>query len=264
MLLPREHLPLSCLDLSNPQGELPSGRLLESHIKILDLESRMGAAPRTLIARNESRGTLYAIERHDNALYAACKLGSWTALESLASRATVVYEERVHPPSQPPRELPAPGTTTTPQMHREQKKKRVAIEAIQSLVRKRPRSQSTCTLDDTGKGETTSLQPGPDSLDPADPKPSKEPTPIVVPSPELPPEKQATSSGVEPEGGQQQTAASIFDSIRSHYFDALYKSKVRRRADVARVLQGRLLMTYRAHWPISPRVPSLVHAQHST
>ncbi len=49
MLLPREHLALSCLDLAAPKGDLPSAQHFQSHIRILELEGRLGS--NVLIAR---------------------------------------------------------------------------------------------------------------------------------------------------------------------------------------------------------------------
>lgn len=209
MLLPREFLPLSCLDLHSPQGSLPQSRLFASHIKILDLESRMGSAPKTLIARSESKRTTYAIERCDNSLYTICKLGDWTDLTQLAGHAAAVCHERVRPRKSLDEAADSTGTTalTTPQTHKEEKKKRVAIEAIQSLVRKRARSQSVSTVDTPVTTVPTSL-------------PSSDASKRALGTEEVP------SSTARAEAPSQQTADSIFDNIRHHYSDALYKSKV--------------------------------------
>ena len=214
MLLPREHLPLSCLDLQAPQGDLPQSRFFESHIKILDLESRMASSPRVLLARSESKRTTYALERHDNSLYSVCKLGAWVEIESLAQHATAICQDRVNPPK-PREEATSFGAETTalttPQTHKDEKKKRVAIEAIQSLVRKRARSQSVSTLD-------TPIVTVPALLPSSDDNP-------VLSSSTMKQNKTADAS-IGTDVSQQQTAESIFSTIRNHYFEALYRSKV--------------------------------------
>jgi DNA replication regulator SLD3 len=60
MLLPRNHLRLSFLDLSSPYGSFESSPSFEANIRILDLESRMGNRPVVLIARLESNKSIYA------------------------------------------------------------------------------------------------------------------------------------------------------------------------------------------------------------
>ncbi|KAF4123906.1 DNA replication regulator SLD3 [Geosmithia morbida] len=241
MILPREHLSLSCLDLNDPRGDLPLGRLFESHIKILDLENRMGSSPSVMIARNDLRGTLYAIERLDATLYTACKLGSWNSPEDLAARATVICHERLtrHPPSAGPPKPAAleQATLTTPRTHKEERKKRFAIDAIQSLVRKRPRSRSASAAGEIATGQEAAQTKPTDSA-------SQLPAADVV-------DTRATAPGglsletpgiVAPEADvdPQQAATNIFDNIRSHYFEALYKSKVDRkhRETIPKVISG--------------------------
>ena len=153
MLLPREHLPLACLDLVSPDHDMPVSRLYESHIKILDLESRVDAAPSLLIARHDPNGTLYAVESHAAGRYVVCKLGPWTDLEALAANATAISRDRLRPARpetrpQPPAPAPAPSAATPQLYGKDQRKKRAAIEAIQSLMRKRPRSRSMSVFDD--------------------------------------------------------------------------------------------------------------------
>ena len=93
MLLPRENLPLSLLDLAQPYGEFPGSRLYESRIKILDLEGRLGS--NVLLARSEANRMIYALEREGTGLYVLCKLGGWADVEELARCATVVCAERI-------------------------------------------------------------------------------------------------------------------------------------------------------------------------
>lgn len=221
MVLPRKHLALSYLDLTSPQGDLPPSRVFECHVKILDLESRMGSSSSVLIARHEPKGTCYALERQETNLYIACKLGSWVQLESLANHATAICEERIRPPKTEPRDTKPTTALTTPQTHKDAKQKRVAIEAIQSLVRKRGHSQSVSTFDaNTSFEGTAGPQAEAASLPSSDAKP-------MPPAESIPETQSVTPMQKEPGASQQQTAQSIFDNIRVHYFEALYKSKVR-------------------------------------
>ncbi|KAK4078693.1 uncharacterized protein Triagg1_3024 [Trichoderma aggressivum f. europaeum] len=211
MLLPREHLPLAYMDFAASSGDFPQSRFYESYIHILDLESRLGPAPIVLIARNELRGTTYALERQSNGLYVLCKLGSWADLESLAHNATAVRYERLSPVKTERVERPDIEALTTPQLHVEQKKKRAAIEAIQSQMRKRVRSQSVSTVGILAK-EEESLEP--ESLLSQLPSPDMSLEQLPLPGSE----DQTNLAPIV------QGADDIFDSIRTHYFDALYKS----------------------------------------
>lgn len=121
MLLPREHLPLAHIDFAASNGDLPQSRFYESYIHVLDLESRLGPVPVVLIARNELRGTTYALERQSNGLYVICKLGSWVDLESLAQKAAAVRYEQLYPAKNERAEHRSLDALTTPQLHVEQK-----------------------------------------------------------------------------------------------------------------------------------------------
>ncbi|KAF5661135.1 dna replication regulator sld3 [Fusarium heterosporum] len=228
MVLPREHFPLSCIDFHATNIDLASYRLFESHVKILDLESRMGSAPVVLLAKKESSRAVYALERQENGLYVVCRLGPWVDLDVLAGHATAVCQQRLHPVAKSESQVQN-GTSaiTTPHIHKEEKIKRAAIEAIQSLVRKRPRSQSISTLAESVKQETCSE--------------AATPTETTLPSPTLQPEElmaisdehnnqtslstTSTSTPMNAEGSTPQlTAEGIFDTLRIQYFDMLYKS----------------------------------------
>lgn len=249
MLLPRQHLPLSCIDLGAPSGDLSPSRFFESHVKILDLESRMGSAQSVLIARSDPKGTVYALERQDNGLYVMCKLGSWVQLDVLASKATAVSRERLQPASQEqPQPHPFAGLTT-PQTHKEHKRKRSAIEAIQSLVRKRARSQSVSTFDDITKPSTiTEVEddaqlPSPDiGLDQQACTEPKQPSQSVVLAKEAEKIEEPT-----------QTADIIFNNIKTHYFEALYKSMVCNMPPFVCFLHQKWLTVHRALWRTLPK-----------
>jgi DNA replication regulator SLD3 len=225
MLLPREHLSLSILDLSAPNGEFPSGpgRFFESHIRVLDLEGRLRQAPSVLIARSDATRNVYAIERHQTGLYVVCKLGAWVAIEKLSHLAEACYDQRCRPAQAAHGNL-VEAPSTTPQLHHESKKKRLAIEQIQSMVRKRPRIIST-----------TPCEPQQDQSQPQ----FQELTPAVTHSLEDPfqaPPAGGVSDPPPPESSQvavadsnadmQTSADDIFQNIRSQYLEALYHSKV--------------------------------------
>ncbi|KAL2875366.1 hypothetical protein SGCOL_009408 [Colletotrichum sp. CLE4] len=231
MLLPREDLPLSSLDLFSPHGDLSSSRLYESLVKILDLEDRVAERPSLLLARNEASKSVYALERATTSgtnLYTVCKLGSWVDLLALSEKATVVGKHvarmRLAEESREPQQGQA-MPLTTPALHRGHKEKRLAIEALQqSIVRKRGRSQSVSTFDERAEKRTRS-----------DDDASRPQTPSgLVQTVELKPEPtewiETHLDAVEPtpqpvpEPTTQQTAGDIMDTIRTQYTEALYKS----------------------------------------
>ncbi|KAG5966015.1 hypothetical protein E4U58_002627 [Claviceps cyperi] len=232
MLLPREHLPLSSLDFSSLPNGFPRTRFVQSHIKILDLESRLGCHPAVVIARNDSQGISFALERQEDGLYVMCKLGSWVDLRNLSRFATALCRKRLAPPvtscNQGQQQgKDTGGPITTPNLHGEQKKKRAAIEAIQNLVRKKPKSTITVNVNvNTSRGSDGS------ALD------SQSET-LQLPTPEtrsdemdaygrLLPAMDAVSAinrqKNEVPPSSQESAESIFNNIQAHYFDALYKS----------------------------------------
>ncbi|KAI1079556.1 DNA replication regulator SLD3-domain-containing protein [Whalleya microplaca] len=223
MLLPREHLQLSFLDLSSPFGAFGSARFFESSIKILDLEGRMASQPVCLIARLESDKTLYALERQENGLYTLCHLGFWVDIETLGGLATVCCSRLVKKQPEPSADSGAPEPLTTPQLHHENKKRKLAIQAIQSLVRRPARSRSVSTpslaveftTPPTPADGHVESQPG-----------STQATQDVAPSGRH--DSQAESQAIEaPEIDQTPavpTESSIFDNIRTQYLEALYHS----------------------------------------
>ncbi|KAL1892766.1 hypothetical protein Sste5346_006849 [Sporothrix stenoceras] len=264
MLLPRELLSLSYLDLSSPSGDLPSSRHFQSHIRILDLEGRLGS--NILIARLPSSSTgssagfssassLFAIEREDTGLYVLCKLGSWVDINKLGEHATAVCQQR----------MPATATALaagkaeepaliTPQVYKERGKKRLAIAELQSIVRRRPASQ--VVADPAAAASQTDDMPSPclemaedpkstsetptDSKETSNDLPARPPSQVVQPDKATslkptalptPPASDATKrSSTEPtlpvdvEPTGPPTAEDIFQNIRNQYFEALYHS----------------------------------------
>lgn len=218
MLLPREHLPLAALDLSMPHGDLSASRFYESRIKILELEGRLGS--NLLLARSETKRIVYAIERQDDGLYTLCKLGSWADMGVLARCATVICHQRLRSDEPVSQTAASSLPLTTPQLHKENKKRRLAIEEIQSLVKKRARSQSVATVPPGNQSQPVRPEANPPVEQSAaieKPSDSKTPTPQEsTPS---------TAQHASPEGSASQpTAETIFGNIRNSYVEALYHS----------------------------------------
>ncbi|KAI2624787.1 DNA replication regulator SLD3-domain-containing protein [Xylaria nigripes] len=229
MLLPQEHLRLSYLALSSPYGSFEPSPIFESNIRILDLESRMGNRPVVLIARLETNQTVYAIERQANTLYTLCHLGSWVDLEQLGQLATVSCTALIR--KQPPIPVSdpiAPAPLTTPQISHTNKKRRLAIETIQSLVKRPARSRSFSLQSQLGgiSRPSTPIQGAnaPDSKNAVLQDASSSVTPAVTP---------AVTPSTVPQLDMIQdvdkfldapNAEGIFETIRNQYLEALYHS----------------------------------------
>lgn len=224
MLLARECLPLSSLDLSAPNGEFPvgPGRFFESHIRILDLEGRLRQVPSVLIARSDNTRNVYAVERHQNGLYVVCKLGAWVSIEKLGHLAEACYAPRCYP-AQTSEATETIAATITPQLHKENKRKRAAIEELQSMVRKRARTASIAQFEpQTGQSEAP--------IPPQTVEERVSPTVHVeLPTPHGSPARSNPSgprSGpLDPSADSQTSADDIFQFLRSQYIEALYHSK---------------------------------------
>ncbi|KAI0868910.1 DNA replication regulator SLD3-domain-containing protein [Hypoxylon argillaceum] len=226
MLLPREYLSLSFLDLSSPYGSFESSSSFEANIRILDLESRVGNRPVVLIARLESNRSVYAIERQPDALYTLCHLGSWIDLEQLCDLATASCPSLIRKQPALPTEPIAHVPLTTPQISHANKKRRLAIEAIQSLVKKPTRSRSISVLSQAGEGSRppTPIQGRSDTIDAGSVAGVQDGLPPDIPG--LGPDTQAQESLLQDqdEALNIPNAEGIFDNIRNHYFEALYHS----------------------------------------
>ncbi|KAL2020893.1 hypothetical protein VTK56DRAFT_7884 [Thermocarpiscus australiensis] len=228
MLLPRENLPLSALDLAQPHGDFPPSRLFESSIKILDLEGRLGSRI-VLLARSETSRSVYAVEHESNGLYVLCKLGTWVDIESLSRGATVICRERMrsYKPTEPENAAAAP--LTTPSLYKASKRRKLAIEEIQLLVHKRP------AMDSAPQGQAsiaTEESPASRGLDTQSADPANEQVRAATDSGCPISNGDGTSAaGPEPEPGPsddpptQPSAEDIFQNIRAQYSEALYHSK---------------------------------------
>lgn len=212
MVLPREWLPLSCLDLALPHGAFEHVRFFESTIRVLELEGRMGARPVILIARLEADQTVYALERQSSQLYSLCKLGNWVDLEQLSRHATVAYPKLIKPWVHLSTQANDPLPLTTPQLHRETKSRRLAIEAIQSLV-KRPARPPVVALG--GQVQESPLS----QTEPASVQPNSSATEQVSSQLDAVP-----ASDPRPD---QSPSGTILENIRNQYCETLYHSMVR-------------------------------------
>jgi len=206
-LIPRTHVPLSFLDILSPSGPLPVSRLFEAHVKILELEERMGNTPVVLIACCDDGKSIYVVERVEQDLYVLCKLGSWVSLSRLCMGAiisrhetfkatdsryetgSVLHENKVE-------------SQVMPESSKYSKKKRLAIEAIQSMV-KRPSRDSLSNLQHQAVPHSQSG--------------------TVI---ESQPSKEIRTEVIQEGINIRPIATEIFDNIRSQYFEALYLSKV--------------------------------------
>ena len=223
---------MSSLDLSTPHGDFSASRFYESSIKILDLEGRLGS--NLLLARSDCNRMVYALERQGDGLYVLCKLGAWVDVWKLAQLATVACRRRIAPRWADRAHFAEPPPLTTPQLHKENKKRRLAIEEIQSMVKKRQRSQSVSfsTSRDCGplnpppSSDTSANPPVSGSLPSPDPLPSTPPVfepPQLILLPDLEPAPEPEP--VDPPSSQP-TAGDIFQNIKSQYVETLYHSMV--------------------------------------
>lgn len=224
MLLPRDQFALANIDLGNPCGDLPLSRLFECRVKILELEGRMGMATSVVIARSEVKTNLYALERQPSGLYVICKLGSWVDIHELAQHATVVSHKELRPADSIRKPSMHDNALTKPPVYKEHRQKRAAIEAIQSLVRKRPRSATTASIDVPIKSEPSDPA-RPEEVTPGQVSNSVEIPPAEMAEPQLPNTAPAQCDN-EPNLSGPPTSNVILETIRTQYFEALYKSMV--------------------------------------
>jgi DNA replication regulator SLD3 len=226
MLLPRERLFLSALDLDNPHGDFPDNRLFESKIKILELEGRLGS--NVLLARSETSRIVYAIEHESNGLYVLCKLGPWVDIQALAESATVVCRERICGNKPIKSENTAAVPLMTPLMYKENKRRRLAMDELQLLVQRRP----STAIDRASQDQTPTPaeeRPGSRGANSQSAKPAEEP--VKPPADQLP----SLSGGRDPQAPHPApgddlsgppNAQDIFQNVRTQYLEALYHSKV--------------------------------------
>lgn len=171
-----------------------------------------------LIARLDDGRTLYAVEREDRGLYVVCQLGSWVNLQTLAAAGTLSNQETLAATFRSSGQIrstqgPAVTTTITAEAAKYSKKKRLAIEAIQSMV-KRPSMDLL-----SGHQVATNSEPVPDTQEDTQVTAGPE---TMLDSQE---NSQITNDPRLEDAMIQPTAAEIFENVRNQYFEALYLSK---------------------------------------
>jgi DNA replication regulator SLD3 len=230
-----------------PHGDFSASRFYESSIKILDLEGRIGS--NLLLARSESKRVVYVIERQDGGLYTLCKLGHWVDVAMLAQFATVICHQRLRSHEPVSQGNSGPFPLTTPQLHKDNKRRRLAIEEIHSLVKKRARSQSVATVISAEQSQPTIAEGGLTNRKTHVEELSELKTPAPQPTtdPTQPDPVEATLS--------QPTAEGIFENIRNHYVEALYHSMVSRKPTAW--WMGCMLTRLRVHLHTLPKDHSL-------
>lgn len=156
------------------------------------------------------------MEREDRGLYVLCKLGSWVDLKALKADAVASRHEHDIKTSTVSgsfmKGFAEPTNIVTPVTSKYHKKQRLAIEAIQTMIKK-PQIQTPVletALSETLPAAHTTVETTASTMqNPAD---------------ELEGEQKdkplPTSEIVEP------TAAELLDLIRTQYFEVLYMSKV--------------------------------------
>jgi DNA replication regulator SLD3 len=177
----------------------------------------MGTTPMVLVARLDD-GKTYAVERESQGLYVVCKLGSWVDMSSIYESAVVskplprtAREEMKH------LNLPIPAdenSQITAESIKYQKKKRLAIEAIQSMV-KRP---SGGVLGTQNQKEMQNSQTDSQMDYKVD---SQIESQVELNMQEAETQKAEDDAVTQPGSGE------LLENIRTQYFETLYLSKVR-------------------------------------
>lgn len=170
-----------------------------------------------LIARLDDGKSIYAVEREDRGLYVLCKLGSWVNLETLkgnaaASRSDHFLKTAIGSSFTQGSSESGLGSTITPEASKYSKKQRLAIEAIQTLVKRPPPQLPTVEAPDS--------QFTPVACTPTVANACVIQNPVAGLDEQRKDEPIPTSEIVEP------TPAELFDTIRAQYLEALYMSKV--------------------------------------
>ncbi len=147
-----------------------------------------------LIARLDDGHTLYAVEREDRGLYVLCQLGSWINIQQLRAAAIASKVESLPKTTERPIKDNDLVPLITPELSKYSKKKRLAIEAIQSML-KRP---SAGVLSESQPAQAIQLLSASKNQD------------------------QLLSETVVNDVSVQLTAVEIFENLRNQYFEALY------------------------------------------
>lgn len=146
-------------------------------------------------------------------------------LSQLAQAATAICHGRVFPAKPETKRAEDADAVITPQLHKDHKKKRAAIEAIQSLVRKKPKSEPSTPDEEPSALNTVPVAPTVEPTEPPAVQTEANSTNNVTEASSQNPSAGDAATATE-EVPPQDLAASIFDNIRTQYFEALYKSMV--------------------------------------
>jgi DNA replication regulator SLD3 len=173
----------------------------------------MGSTPVILIAQLDDNKTFYAVEYESRGLYVVFKLGSWADLDKLYSVAVVSRPGSLSHTHDAPRDVVGSGTPAhdafaPAESDKYNKKKRLAIEAIQSMVKKQSTS-SSLNIGHTAAPETLETTLSPNS---------------GIQDGHL--DSVATVQALQDNALEQPRPEDILDGVRSQYFDTLYLSKV--------------------------------------
>ena len=172
----------------------------------------MGSTPVVLIAQLDDNKALYAVEYESKGLYVLFKLGSWVDLGKLCSVAVVSRPFTKSYKHDNPQDVTGRGASTNnafspAESDKYSKKKRLAIEEIQSMV-KRPSTSQSLNIE-----QTVSTEPLGTAL-PLEPIQIAQLDPVAPIQP------------LQDAALEQPRAEDILDGIRSQYLDTLYLSKV--------------------------------------
>ncbi|KAI0999810.1 hypothetical protein K3495_g8388 [Podosphaera aphanis] len=203
LLLPRSCLPLSCLDISSSAKVLGQTRLFEANIKILGLEERLSSQPTVLVASYKNPRNLFVLERESRGLYTLLQLGSWVDLERL--RDVAVSSKPNYTESSSHLDGISLGNLLDVQkpdinINKIGHKKRIAIETLQSMIKKSSTLSEEKSLLQINDKKPMSLN-----------EKSTEDMHLVTKDPV---ESMIAHSLVE-----------IFDAVRLQYYDTLYLSR---------------------------------------
>lgn len=154
----------------------------------------MGNQPMVLIARLDDARTLYVVERESCGLYVLCQIGSWVNIKELRNAAVASKQEFPRTSEGPNNFFHAESLPAVIPEVKFNKPKRLAIEAIQSKV-KRP----TTTL--LAESQSMPLEQATTIVTTAAEELAKEPVAEDI----LPP-----------------NASEIFETLRTEYFKILY------------------------------------------
>ncbi|KAI9674696.1 MAG: hypothetical protein M1817_001599 [Caeruleum heppii] len=219
LVLSRQLLPLSSLDVGSISSRTFLNRLFSARIAILEDNEDGTTAPRIVIAKEVGTERHYAVERVITGIYALCRLGSWVDIDQLGAtaeqatwaarkrRAVRQHQDGVNWWETAVLDLALPEST-----HLSQRETTCRIDESQ-MVMGRPLqaeiNEPVVKIEDCDKEEEISLLQSPAALAFEGVE--------SAPAPDIAPLQDPTT----PEPDPQET----FEMIRAQYLDALYLQK---------------------------------------